>query len=82
MANPLEEIEMRYSAASLDLLYRIRDSAYRRAKDFALRHAREDGREVVTEADVLAGLRTALDGTVSVELESDDAGSARQTAIS
>ena len=78
MANPLDE--MRFSAASLDLLYRIRQSAYRRAKDFALRHARDDGREVVTEADVLAGLRTALDEAVADELESDTAEPVRQTA--
>ena len=65
--------DMRFSGASVDLLYRIKQSAYRHATDRALEHAMHAGREVVTEADVLAGLRAALEEAASAELDSGDA---------
>ena len=64
--------DVRFSVASIDLLYRIKQSAYRHASDRAVEHARVAGRDLVTEADVLAGLRAAMEEAAAAELQSDD----------
>ena len=65
--------EMRFSSASIDLLKRVKYAAYRHAADRSLEHAMRSGREVVSEDDVVAVLRAALEEAVAQEVPSRNA---------
>ena len=71
MATELDDV--RFSGESIDLLRSIKYAADRRVSDRASEHALQAGRDLVTEADVLAVLRSALAEVAAEQVRSEHA---------
>lgn len=64
--------EIRLSERTVDLLGRIEESAYQHVLDKAIEHAQSESRNTITEEDVLAGLRTALNEAAEEQMQNAD----------
>ncbi len=64
--------DMRFSEASIDLLRTIKYAADQRVSDRAMEHAMLAGRTVVTEADIVAVVSSALSEVAAEQVHSEN----------